>query len=102
MNKFWINIFNEYNLNITKFKTLPSLSLGILTSNFYNKVKNLNIIMIKDKVEEDIRQPYFGGNIGIFTFEIKKEFLYNINSQYHKAILKNMLISNFINTFYSI
>lgn len=34
LTKFSRLIFDEYNLNITKFKTLPSLSLGVYTSNY--------------------------------------------------------------------
>jgi len=94
MNKFSVNIFNEYNLNITKFKTLPALSLGIFTSNFYAEVQNLNIKMIKGKVEEDIRNSYFGGNVGVFANEINKGFLYDINSQYPKAMLEDMPVGN--------
>jgi DNA polymerase type B, organellar and viral len=94
MNKFSVNIFNEYNLNITKFKTLPALALGIFTSNFYDEIENLNIKMIKGKIEEDIRQSYFGGNVGIFVNEISEGFLYDINSQYPKAMLEDMPVGN--------
>jgi len=90
MNKFSVNIFNKYNLNITKFKILPILSLEIFTSNFYAEVQNLNIRMIKDKVKDDIRNSYFGGNVSVFANKINKEFLYDINSQYPKAMLEDI------------
>ena len=30
-------------------------------------------MVFKGKVEEDIRQSYFGGNVGVFVFEIFKK-----------------------------
>jgi len=41
--KFIKNIFENYSLNISNYPTLPSLSLSIYTSSFYNesnKIKN--------------------------------------------------------------
>lgn len=46
---------------------------------FYDEVHNLNIKMIKGKVEEDIRHSYFGGNVGVYANEISEGFLYDIN-----------------------
>ena len=46
--------------------------------------------MIKDKVKDDIRNSYFGGNVSVFANKINKEFLYDINSQYPKAMLEDI------------
>ena len=59
MLNFSFKVFNSYSLNITKFRTLPSLALGVYTSSFYDENKN-TIKMIKGKVEEEIRHSYFG------------------------------------------
>lgn len=92
LHKFGREIFNEYSLNITNFRTLPSLALAIYTSNYYNE-KN-NIKLIKGKVEKDIRDSYFGGNVDVYYNEINEGYLYDLNSQYPKAMLKDMPIGN--------
>jgi DNA polymerase type B, organellar and viral len=48
--------------------------------------------MIKAKVEDDIRIYYFGGNVEVYVNEIKEGFLYDMNSQYSKAMLNEMPI----------
>ena len=50
VNKFSNSIYNDYGLNITKFLTTPSLTLGIYTSNYYDETKN-KIKMVQGQVE---------------------------------------------------
>lgn len=95
--KFSASTFKNYSLNITKFSTAPALSLGIFTSGYYEEDKN-KIKMVKGKVEEDIRQSYFGGNVVVYNNEIFKGFGYDMNAQYPKAMLKDMPVGNPIYT----
>lgn len=66
--KFSNNIFDKYNLNITKFKTLPCLALGVYTSNYISE--NLDLRMIKGEIEKEIRTSYYGGNVEVYANEI--------------------------------
>lgn len=95
--KFSESTFKNYSLNITKFSTAPAVSLGIFTSGFYDEDKN-KIKMVKGKVEEDIRQSYFGGNVEVFVNETFQGFGYDMNSQYPKAMLNDMPVGNPIYT----
>ena len=51
------SIFERFNINMTKFKTLPSLAMAIFTSKFYNEDNEIK--MIKGTVEKDFRSAYF-------------------------------------------
>lgn len=53
--KFNINIFEKYNLNITDFKTLPSLALAVYTSNYVPDQLKPKFKMIKGEIEKEIR-----------------------------------------------
>ena len=55
MTKVSEHYFNEYKLNITKFSTLPSLSLAIYGFWFYKNSEH-RIKMIKGPLEVFIRQ----------------------------------------------
>jgi hypothetical protein len=57
--KFANIIFDEYHLNITKYKTYSSLGLAIFRSNFYNINNNCSINIIKGNLEKEIRKAYF-------------------------------------------
>ena len=50
--KFANIIFDEYHLNITKYKTYSSLGLAIFRSNFYNISDNPKINIIKGNLEK--------------------------------------------------
>lgn len=56
MIKFSNIIFEEYGLNITKYKTISGLSLYIYLSNFYDI--NHNIIKIKGGIKKEIKKAY--------------------------------------------
>jgi len=92
MNKVSNHYFNEYKLNITKFSTLPSISLAIY--GFWFKDNKHKIKMIKGPLEGFIRQAYFGGNSQIFVKGkdrlVKEGYHYDMNSQYPYA-MKNMM-----------
>lgn len=86
------SIFHNYNLNITRFKTLPSLSMAVFTSGYFDE--DFNIKVIKGFVEKDIRKGYFGGNVNVYENEIGNAYLYDMNSQYPFAMLNDMPIGN--------
>ena len=92
--KFRDTIHNKYNLNITKYKTLSSLALGLYTSNYISPDLIPELKMIKGGLENEIRSSYFGGNVEVFINEITKGYLYDINSQYPKAMLNDMPIGD--------
>jgi len=92
--KFNDNIFNKYQLNITKFKTLPSLALAAYTSSYIPKILISEFKVIKGDLETEIRSSYFGGNVDVFINEINKGYLYDMNSQYPKAMLNDMPVGD--------
>lgn len=93
LSKFSKAYYDKYSLNITKYKSLPGISLALFTSRFYDE--DYKIKMIKGFVEKDIRTAYFGGNVDVFHHKIKKvAYMYDINSQYPAAMLEDMPIGN--------
>ena len=90
--KFNDTIFRRYKLNITRFKTLPSLALGVYTSNYMPE--GLGIKMIKGEIEKEIRSSYYGGNVEVYVNEISEGYYYDMNSQYPRAMLNDMPVGN--------
>jgi hypothetical protein len=81
-------------LNITKFKTLPGLSLAVYTSSYIPQNLVPDLKMIKGGLEREIRTAYFGGNVDVFINEISKGYYYDVNSQYPKAMLNDMPVGD--------
>lgn len=71
----------------------PALAMGIFTSGYYDEKQN-KIKVIKGAVEDDIRSSYFGGNVDVFANELSNGYLYDMNSQYPTAMLKDMPVGN--------
>lgn len=96
MNMYSRSIYNEYKLNITKYQTLPSLSLAIYGYWYFNT--ETPIKMIKGPLEKFIRNAYFGGNSNIFVEgddRIVTEGLhYDLNSQFPAAMKESMPTGN--------
>jgi hypothetical protein len=86
--------FEEYKLNMSNYLTLPSLSLAIFGSNFFNNEK-YSIKMVKGPLEKYLRASYFGGNVQSYVTEnhckIGKAFHYDLNSQYPKAMIADKM-----------
>jgi hypothetical protein len=80
--KFNQLIFNNFNINIKNYPTLPSLTF----SNFrYNYLNDSKIAQISGKIFEDIRKSYTGGSTDMFIpFNEEHEILYyyDVNSLY--------------------
>ena len=89
--KFGTEVYNLYNINITKHKTLPALAFSIFLSNFYSINKN-PIKIIKGDVEKNIREAYYGGIVSVFEHEIKNGFYYDKNSHYPHSMKNPMPI----------
>ncbi len=92
--KFKSNVYSNYNLNITNFKTLPSLALAVYTFSYLPDNLKSDLKMIKGELEREIRSSYFGGNVNVFINEIDQGYLYDMNSQYSKAMLNDMPIGD--------
>jgi hypothetical protein len=91
--KFSKNYFDKYQINITKYRTLPALTYAMFTSRFYDE--DYKIKMVKGNLEKEIRKSYFGGNVDVFIHEIMDEaYYYDMNSQYPFAMLNDMPIGN--------
>ena len=88
MNKVSSRYYNEYKINITKYPTLPGLSLAIY--GYWFKDNKHSIKMIKGPLEQFIRQAYFGGNSNIFNQDnnlfVNEGYHYDMNSQYPNAM----------------
>jgi len=94
MLKFRDTIHNKYNLDITKVKTLPGLALTIYTSKYLPENLKNKLKMVKGNLENIFRSSYFGGNVDVFINKINKGFLYDMNSQYPAAMLKDVPLGN--------
>lgn len=89
--------YSKFNINITKYPTIASLTIGVYGYWFSKDIKN-PIKMIKGPLEKFIRQAYFGGNSEIFVSGkdrfVKAGFHYDMNSQYPFAMKKPMPTGN--------
>lgn len=92
--KFSDIIYNKYQLNITKFKTLPGLSLAAYRSSYLPENLNKKLKMIKGGLENEIRKSYFGGNVDVFINKITTGYHYDINYQYPTAMLQDMPVGD--------
>jgi hypothetical protein len=89
MIKFRNSIFRKYELNITKFKTFPGLALAVYRSSYIPNELKSELKMIKGELEREIRTAYFGGNVEVYINEVTNGYLYDMNSQYSKAMLND-------------
>lgn len=94
LTKFSKLIFSKYQLNTTKFKTLSGLALAAYGSSYIPDNLKKDIKMIKGELERELRSAYFGGNVEVYINEISKGYLYDLNSQYPKAMLQDMPIGS--------
>ena len=92
LNKMSKYYYEEFEVNITNYMTLPSLSMSVFGFNFYDE--KYEIKMIKGPLEKFIREAYYGGNVGAFTQstngQVERAYHYDMNSQYPYAMLNKM------------
>jgi hypothetical protein len=88
--------YKDYNLNITRYSTLPAITKDVFGVKFHDE--NYRIKMIKGPIDTFIRQAYFGGNSNIFVTGkdrlVKDGFHYEMNSQFPNAMLQKMPTGN--------
>jgi len=88
MNKVSSRYYSEYKINITKYPTLPGLSLAIY--GYWFKDNKHSIKLIKGPLDNFIRQAYFGGNSDIFVKDnnifVNEGYHYDMNSQFPNAM----------------
>ncbi len=90
MHKFNNTTFRDFQVNISRIRTISGLAFLIFSANYY-KSKSKPIYFTKGRIEEFIRQGYYGGivdiNINYTDFETYK---YDVNSHYPNAMLNPM------------
>jgi hypothetical protein len=84
-------IFKEFNVNVHKYPTLPSLAFAIFRSNFL--VEN-TIPQLSGKIGSDIRMSYTGGAVDVYIPENKegtKVYCYDVNSLYPSQMYEQLM-----------
>ena len=89
--EFTIEIHRHHHINVLKYLTLPSLAFAIYRSNYYD-IKDTPISLIHGKVDNAIRQSYFGGLVDAFIPYGENLFKYDINSSYPHSMKLDMPI----------
>jgi len=81
LSKFNQLIFNQFNINIGKYPTLPSLSFAIFRSK-YNKKQLIH--MISGTIYNEIKKSYTGGAVDMYipSNNNKTLYAYDVNSLY--------------------
>ena len=92
--KFKLSVYNKYNLNITKYKTLSGLAIATYLSSYLPDKFKSEIKIVKGELETEIRRAYFGGGVDVYINELTNGYIYDVNSQYSKAMLQDMPIGN--------
>lgn len=80
-------IFEKFNLNLTRFPTLSSLTFGIFRANYLDKLhkKGYFIPVINGSMYNDIKKSYTGGSTDMFipsNDKGEKVYCYDVNSLY--------------------
>lgn len=81
-------VYDTFSLNITKYLTLPSLSLALFTSNFFPENGDEHFKVLPKIVSNDIREAYYGGISFNKTNHILNAEYYDVVSQY-PYVMKN-------------
>ena len=88
MNTFNDMIFLEYNLQLTKFNTISSLSLKMFLYNHIGQ-KELGLIKKRD-MYNDLKKGYYGGLSEVYKSYGENLYYYDVNSLYPFAALNDM------------
>jgi hypothetical protein len=90
INKFSLNIFKLFRMNILEYPTLSSLAFAIFRNKF---LKDKKIPVIKGEIYDFIRESYTGGSVDVYKPRptIKKDipskvYRYDVNSLYPFAM----------------
>jgi len=90
-------IFNEYNLNITKHPTASSLAMGIFRGHHLDEDKS-RIPLLKGHIHSEIRKAFYGGAVETYIPCIKKGYHYDVNSLFPAAMKGDMPVGNYTYT----
>jgi hypothetical protein len=93
LSKFNKKIFSTFNVNITNYISLSSLSMSIYRKHFLNTCK---LMIIDGVVHEHIRKAYYGGLSNVYKPIScdEKLYYYDVNSLYPYGMLSSMPIGN--------
>ena len=90
--KVAIFLYYQYKLNFKSILSVSDLSFKIFRKNFLSeKIKIVKSTLVNDTF---IRKSYFGGFTELFQPSSKKNYFYDINSQYPRVMLKKMPAGN--------
>nr|QWO71449.1 DNA polymerase [Lyophyllum shimeji] len=90
VNNFNNIIFNKFNINITRIRTISGLAFLIFTAKYYDPNKT-PIYFTKGKLEKYIRSAYYGGIVDVvLNYTDFNSYKYDVNSHYPNAMLKPM------------
>lgn len=81
-------VFDEFNLNIFEWPTIPSLALAIFRGH-YLKDDTFESAPA-DFIHKFVRESYYGGITEVFKPHLKEGYLYDVNSLYPAAMLNLM------------
>jgi len=76
----------QYNVDITKTVSAPSLSLLI----YRHKFQKVNIPIFTKKMDSIIRESYYGGSSDFYKIKGENLYYYDVNSLYPYAMLNDM------------
>lgn len=82
-------IFDKFNINITRIRTYSGLAFLIYTSRYYDSIKK-PIFLTTGKIDNYIRNAYYGGIVDSWTFYSEKPlFKYDFKSHYPNQMRNN-------------
>ena len=84
-------IHNEYGIQSVEAPTLPSMSLKVFRTYFYEP-KNGIIVNLSNYVDSYIRKAYYGGDV--YSPILEKGYLYDVNSLYPYAMTFDLPVGN--------
>lgn len=90
MHKFNNTTFRDFKVNISRIRTISGLAFLIFSSNYYQSNEK-PIFFTAGKIEDFIRQGYYGGIVDVNTnYTDFDTYKYDVNSHYPNAMLMPM------------
>jgi hypothetical protein len=86
--KFSIEIFNLYRVDVLKYPTLPSLAFSIFRTRFMSKE---NIPIILGEIYNDLYNGYTGGAVDVYKPKGKPIYHYDVNSLFPTSMHDNVM-----------
>jgi hypothetical protein len=91
LSTFLINMNDNYGINSLTKVSLPSLTMAIYRTKFYDETIT-PIVKLNVELDTDIRQSYYGGVVDVYQPYLTNGYYYDINSLYPYAMLRDMPI----------